>query len=208
MLGDEYFCPQVLLWRNDMKKISIICGGIIIAFVLLFLGYRYWMSVTPDDGSVLQEQMQYLNEEIDLQVLLYGEDVVFPEEFTYKSLERLDEDNWKLDNDYVFLIVNDLDGSVGLAEEQITEIKEYADQNTNFNFYYIGLNKLELFKKVYDDCNIGKTDMSFGYVIYEGTRLQHYGLWRTTDHEYYEVNPKLLGQDICDTIEQNVRSNE
>lgn len=191
-----------------MKKIgvSIIC---IVVAVVAYFGYGFWLSHKPDDGSSLQQQLDYLNKQVDLKVLWYGEDVEFPTDFQAIKIQNLDDSNWQKDNDYVFLFVNDLKGRVDFSEEDARKIKEYADTNSNFYFYYIGSDKLDIFKSVYDDCNLDKKDdMSFGYVNYEGEKIQHRGMWSTTDQKAAVDSPDVFCQSIIDTIEMMVRSNE
>jgi hypothetical protein len=150
-----------------------------------------------------------LNQEIDLKVLWYGEEVAFPTDFRTIKIQNLDGSNWQKDNDYVFLFINDLKGNVDFSEEDARKLKEYADTNSNFYFYYIGSDKLDIFKSVYDDCNLDKKDdMSFGYVNYEGARIQHRGMWSSTDQKAAEDNPDVFYQSIIDTIEMLVKSNE
>lgn len=205
MLVSSYFGLE----EKAMKKIGKIFVFILCVCIIAFFGYCYWLSRASDDGIESKAQMDYLNNDVDLEVLLYGNEIELPEEFNYNKIEDLDEKKWKLENDYVFLIVNDLDSSIEFTKEQATKIKEYADKNTNFNFFYIGSEKLDLFYDIYKDCNIDKkTDLSFGYAMIEGTRLLYYGLWSIEDQKYMKGNPLLLGEEICDSLERIVRSNE
>ncbi len=191
-----------------MKKFAIILGMVLCIAIGLFAIYRWQLSVTPDDGSALRENIEYLNEEVDLALIVYGEEIDFPEVLEYETIDSLEKINWQKENQYVYLIINDLNGTVNFEKENYLELVEYANMNTNFNFYYIGTNALSVINENTQDANINSTDMSFGYVIYEGTRLQHLGVWSQNDHQYLGINPNLLGENIMDAVLTNIQSNE
>lgn len=191
-----------------MKKIGIIILVAIVVIIGSFGIYRWKLSRTPDDGTAQKEMVEYLNEEVDFSLLLYGEDVGFPEKLKYETITSLEKKNWQRDNDYVYLIINDLNGCINLEEEKYIELMEYANKNTNFNFYYIGIDSLAMIKENTVDSNIDDNDMSFGYVVNSGNRLIHLGLWSKNDHQYLEANPSLLSDNICSGVLTNVQSNE
>lgn len=191
-----------------MKKIGIIAFSVIILLLGVFVVYRWKLSITPDDGSAKEHMITYLNDEVDFTLLLYGENVDFPDGLKYEKIDSLDNNNWQKDNDYVYLIINDLEGSTMLEKEKYIELLEYAKENTNFNFYYIGTDDLEMINENTIDANIDDEDMSFGFVVYEGNRLIHLGLWTQNDHKHLENNPNLLSENICSGVLLNVKSNE
>lgn len=191
-----------------MKKIGIVILVLIVLALGAFGIYRWKLSITPDDGSAEKEMVEYLNDKVDFKLLLYGEDIDFPEGLECEKITSLKNSNWQKDNDYVYLIINDLKGSTTLEKEKYIELLDYANKNTNFNFYYIGTDDLSMIKENTTDSNIDNDDMSFGYIVYEGNRLMHLGLWTKSEHQYIEVNPKLLSESICSGVLSNVQSNE
>jgi len=191
-----------------MKKIGIAIVIILLLIIGSFLIYRFILSITPDDGSALQAKIDYFNNQVDIALLIYGEDIKFPEGLEYEKIDSLDPANWQRDNDYVYLIISDLNGSTTFEKEEYLELVEYADVNTNFNFYYIGTDSLDMISKNTKDCNLDDSDMSFGYIINEGNRLIHYGVWSKNDHQHLENNPTLLGSHIYEMVIMHVKSNE
>ena len=50
--------------------------------------------------------------------------------------------------------------------------------------------------------------MSFGYVMNGGDRIVHLGVWSQNDHQYLDVNPELLSENVYAAVLMNVKSNE
>jgi len=191
-----------------MKKLGIAIITFLVIIVVGLAIYRCILMNAPIDDSALQEDIDYINNKVDLALLIYGEDIKFPEKLEYEKIDSLDPANWQRDNDYVYLIISDLNGSTTFEEEDYLEMLDYANVNTNFNFYYIGTDSLDMISKNTKNANIDSTDMSFGYVVYEGHRIKHLGVWSERSHKYYEINPDLLGQNIYDAVFMHVKSNE
>lgn len=190
------------------KKVGL---GILILLIVGMgvIGMHCWkLSTTPDDGSAEREAIEYLNNEVDLSLVLYGEDIDFPQELEYSQINSLESENWQRDNDYVYLIINDLNNSVTLDKETYLQLIKYADENTNFNFYYIGTDDLDMISANTKDSNLADEDMSFGYVINEGNRVIHLGLWTNNDNQYLEMSPELLSECVYSGVLANVKSNE
>lgn len=190
------------------KKIGFGIVGIIVIAACAFGIYRWKLSITPGDGSEARQKIEYLNEGVDFKLLLYGDDIDFPKELKYEKISSLECANWQKDNDCVYLIINDLNNNIDFDKDSYLEIKKYADKNLNFNFYYLGTDDLEMIQNNTEDCNLNDTDMSFGYIVYEGNRLIHYGLWSENDNQYLDVNPDLLSENIYSRIVENLKSNE
>lgn len=191
------------------KKIGLIGVGLVVLLVIAYCISFYSSATTPDDGSAQKEMIEFLNNDVDLSILLYGENISFPEELEYETIESLDNENWQRENDYIYLIINDLSGTAVLDKEKYIELLEYAEKNTNFNFYYIGTDDLQMIRDNTKDSNIDLADdMSFGYVVYEGNRLNALGLWTRELNQYIEKNPNLLSEMICNRVRFYVESNE
>lgn len=190
------------------KKMVCIITIMLIAAIGGLAIYRWKLSTTPDDGSAERKNIEYLNNEVDLELLLYGEDIDFPKELEYSKIDSLKSENWQKDNDYVYLIINDLNGSIDFDKETYMQLIEYANKNTNFNFYYIGTDDLDMIRENTEDANMADEDMSFGYVVNEGHRIIHLGLWTKNDNQYLEMSPELLSECVYSGVLVNVKSNE
>lgn len=49
---------------------------------------------------------------------------------------------------------------------------------------------------------------SLGEIIWEGDRLNYFGVWTEDDNQYLEKNPNSLYQSILESIKQCIESNE
>lgn len=141
-----------------MKKII---GGIVAVLAVAIIGlsiYRTVLSYLPENENDYSEEVSYLNDEVDFKMYLYGEDINFPKELHYEKIADVDMEKINLDADYVYLIINDLNGTTDLKENDIKEIMALTEQKKNFNFFYIGKEKLKLFQKYKDDIDFQDTD--------------------------------------------------
>ena len=185
-----------------MKKIV---GIIIAVMAIVLIGIQ---SYTPENENDYSEEISYLNNEVDFKMYLYGDNINFPEEFKYKKLNDLNLGNEELDADYVYLVINDLSGKIKLTDEDVKYLMELTDKYKNFNYFYIGKEKLTLFKKYNKDLDFEDGDLSIGRVVMYGDRLDYYGFWTQYTNNYLDKNPNLLYQDILDEIKKCIESNE
>ena len=191
-----------------MKKIV---GIIIAVMAIVLIGFsvsRIIQSYTPENENDYSEEISYLNNEVDFKMYLYGDNINFPEEFKYKKLNDLNLGNEELDADYVYLVINDLSGKIKLTDEDVKYLMELTDKYKNFNYFYIGKEKLTLFKKYNKDLDFEDGDLSIGRVVMYGDRLNYYGFWTQYTNNYLDKNPNLLYQDILDEIKKCIESNE
>ena len=191
-----------------MKKIV---GIIIAVMAIVLIGFsvsRIIQSYTPENENDYSEEISYLNNEVDFKMYLYGYKFIFIEEFKYKKLNDLNLVNEELDADYVYLVINDLSGKIKLTDEDVKYLMELTDKYKNFNYFYIGKEKLTLFKKYNKDLDFEDGDLSIGRVVMYGDRLDYYGFWTQYTNNYLDKNPNLLYQDILDEIKKCIESNE
>ncbi len=198
-----------------MKKIKFICIVIISLFVLILLANRIQFYISShsagsEEETAYTDEVNYLNKTVDAVVLLYGTDIQTRDGFEFEKLQSINKQEFdKYSNDYIYLIINDLDGKVSLDINTVTFLKEYADQNTNFNFFYIGEKQLELFvENVFPESGKRDGDMSFGYVLMEGVRLCYSGLWTTVENDFYKEDKNILINSILDDIVFVIKTNE
>ena len=199
-----------VLWEELMKKFVAIVASVIALFILGVVGYLAWNALTPpDDEPAYQDEIEYLNNDVDLEVMLYGEDIVFPQNFKYKKVDSIGEDVISVDSDVVYLIINDFKGELSISKDQMVFLTEYAKRHPNFNFYYLGTDKLDMINDIFPDCIFNDQDMSFGYATVEGDKLYILGIWSKYDEEHKTDDyPNMLGENIVFGIHQEVVSNE
>lgn len=192
--------------KKKKNKILIAISIVVCVAIVGFVAYRIYYSFFYEDPNENYYE-EYVNE-ADCALLIYGEDILFNDILEYEKIDTITEVVLERDSDYIFLIINDLNGSASFDTETFLFLKEYADKHPNFNFYYIGTSKLSVIKENIEDCNLNENDASFGYVVYDGERIQHYGVWRPDNYADLEKNEYSLGEQICFFIEMMIRSNE
>lgn len=162
----------------------------------------------PENENDYSEEISYLNEDIDFKMYLYGDNINFPKEFKYEKVNNLNLEADNIDADYVYLIINDLSGKTKLSDDDTKSLIELTNKYKNFNYFYIGKEKLALFKKYNEDLDFQNEDLSIGRVVMYGDRIDYYGLWTEYTNNYLDKNPNLLYQDILDAVKKCIESNE
>lgn len=197
---------------GNMRKFIKILMGIVLLFLILVSIWYFYPDISAesiDEKDRYDIAIEYLNNEVSSQLLLYGEDIEFREAVNYTKISAIDEESIKSDADYVYLIISDLGGKAELNAEMVTLLKEYADKNTSFNFFYIGTDKLKIFTSgIFEYYGMAEDEMSFGYVVDKGERLTYGGAWSENDHQYLDMNRELLQENILNIIAQIIKSNE
>ncbi len=197
-----------------MKTVTKIIGiivGVVALVVMLRLAYPYIVSSGAEEEELdgYEKMVQYLKREENSEIILYGEEIGFRESVEYRKISTIDETNIKSDKDYVYLIINDLNGTISFTEENLKFLKNYADKNLSFNFLYIGNDKMDLFTSgIFDSYAISDESKSFGYMLIGGDRLVTGGTWETTYEQYMEKNKEVLQENILYELVDAIKSNE
>ena len=152
-----------------------------------------------------------MNSTVD--VLLYGDDIVFPRNLNCEKVSNIEEDTISNDHRTVYLIINDLDGNLDLSKDEFVYLKEYADEHSNFNYYYLGTDKLDFIEETFQNCdqvcNFDERDMSSGYETREGDKMLIGGIWSKDDEECLtEDNPDMIGENLIWHMYQGVTHSE
>lgn len=117
--------------------------GVVVALVL----------ATPEQQSDSSDIIIETSEQMNVYVFTYDHptDIMFigdvdsielDKMWKYRTLEAVDTDSLKRDKKYEFsyLIINDLNGSVCLTEQELLVIKEKLETDRRFNMIYLGSN--------------------------------------------------------------------
>lgn len=195
------------------KKAGIIVGVIIaaciiITVVLMLIGIIPAPSFLKgsNDGNSLDTALKIINDH-PTNVMILGDDIQFPDEFKYTKISKLDEDSLsKADAyQYYFLIINDLDNSVYLSDEEIDLIWDYI-YNQHYSFIYLGekyLSKWDNSQYIIDT----EGSQCVAYQSEGGSVIRVTGLWGEEENEIYKEYQNLLGDMIIYQIEDCIRRN-
>ena len=153
-------------------------GAIFLAIsflALLGVGIFWYVSSQSDDDSGLMQYTRRLVEGYNPKIYLYGEPLPeLPEELGCTTLDRIDESIFQKDGEHgvYAIILNDLEGTMELSDEELLLIKKHVEQD-GFDMYYLGRNYLDDFIRL-------------GFTV--GVEYDEYGL------EY--IGSTHIGQDV------------
>ncbi len=198
---------------NKSKKIKKIVAGIIgfiaIVIVVRFGLFVYHQKMAEQDMDMYDEAIEVISEKTSNDIFLIGQDIEFRKGISYKKIEKISEETLKTEKKKSFIVINDLDGTCPVAEEDFRFLKKKADTDLAVNLIYLGTDKLEMIQKMgFPDVFSVEGDMSYGYVLYEGERISYNGIWTKEEEQYLEKNKELLGQSIVCFISRIITSNE
>ena len=167
------------------KRIIIAILGVILTLIVSVIIYFKIVEKKQTGyvwvGDSYDEAVQMLTENFSTDIVLYGEKLEFRENVVYRHINALSDETLTPDQEYEFIIINDLDGTVELTEKDIEVLKKHV-LNGNANLYYIGTNNYGLLKDhgftIYDR-STGEWGFTcehlYGELIYGG------GLWSSSD---------------------------
>lgn len=199
-----------------MKKKILVAVGIpvvlVVGFLMWNLGEWLWIrhqGLTPPDPETdyYSECIDYLNESVSFRLMVYGEEIAFRDSLTYETISDLKEETLTREEDYVYLIFNNLNNTHTVTNEDIDDLNRFADRNANFSYIYLGEKGT-----LTPDGDVLYTsmdgDLSYGYLMEEGERFSVGGIWTTEDAKVCKQNPEWLSERMIWIIRKAVESNE
>lgn len=97
------------------------------------------------------------------------------------------------ENKNTFIIINNIDGKISVTFNQLLNLKEKIENNS-YQFYYVGLEQLELFHNagLFQNEIMDPSSLSFGYVKEGESYINVMGTWDTTANEIKNQNELLF----------------
>ncbi|MGN0164785.1 MAG: hypothetical protein ACI39R_01245 [Lachnospiraceae bacterium] len=187
-----------------MKKIICILLCVIVVGVLVLVGVKiYKESEIPEDpngkyreeGWASGEYEAYLvREKIPTDIIWYGEwpgcDFEVPVRFETEVTDEI----LKIRDGYqkVYVVVNDLDGNVGLTDEDYKLITNFINSDSRYNFTYLGKNRLDYLSELegYGSEHINADELSIGFFRVDDALYAHHGSYTESE----------VGMNICELI--------
>ena len=187
-----------------MKKLICIVGclfllaGLIAASVCIYKNKE-----TEDDSSskyreegweIGEYEAYALREKYPTDILWIGPWEGYKWELSIRFAESVDQETLAMRDDFqhMYIVVNDLDGSVTLTEEEYRLINSYVKSDSRYHFLYLGREKLEQICDYGfgDKDGITPVDYSIG-MYHRGERLV--SVWGVyTENE--------LGLELCEYV--------
>src|SRR5690554_4514493 len=151
----------------------------IVVIVCIFLGIKFLSSDSSDDDY--SKDIKILNN-FQIDIMIYGEDIPFNNNLITRKINSINSLTFSQSNKKQILILSDLNNSLNISDEELLVIKDNMDNNNNFDFYYLGTEKLGRLKELEfftEDRPVG--DYCLAIVFYEGRREYFTGVWAESD---------------------------
>ena len=187
-----------------------ITGALIIGvvFALVFLKPK---QSTDDIGDSYDQDIRVINESHPVKIILYGEPIYFRKEVKYYSVDHLSNDILSTSGseyERVVLVVNDLNGTVTLSQEDLVIISG-AVNDGSIDLYYLGKNNRE--KLINSGIRGGSAvidgELSLVRAMSENRMINFIGFWTENEDIISRSNEELLGECIIDNIVNCIKSN-
>lgn len=193
-----------------MKKIVITVVSLILIAGIAFAAYklRFVNSGNEAFKDSYDEAIYILNNSHPSRIYVYGDDVHFRDTLNYKNISTLDIAQFEKDAqyEYTFLVINDRSGKTPLNDNQCADLKKISDEK-HLNVYYIGDKQLDKMKKAgFYRSEYADNYYSIAYICtpMEPGHMALHGVWTTTEEEYIQKNPELLGDILANSFVDDV----
>ena len=111
------------------KRIIIAILGVILTLIVSVIIYFKIVEKKQTGyvwvGDSYDEAVQILTENFSTDIVLYGEKLEFRENVVYRHINALSDETLTTDQEYEFIIINDLAGTVELTEKDIEVLKKH-----------------------------------------------------------------------------------
>ena len=198
------------------KKTKIIGISVIVAILLVAIGLIVaifiWDNKENEKKDSYSLQIDRINETTSIDVMVYGEEPGFRENFEWRRLDTISKDSLKNDifHDYRCIVLFDYNGTMEISDEELLLIKEKVE-NEYLDMFYIGKNYLDDFERLGFTAGFDQNEMSFAYIgsVYKDKEVQQndkgnlyavHGMWTEADDKMLEYNSELLQEVIVNFI--------
>ena len=194
--------------QKKVKVITIctIIGICLIVLAIILKGFIFDNENNKIDSYSLQ--IDKTNERVNVDVLVYGEDPGFREEFEWRRIEAITKKTLEKDvlHSYRWLIIVDYDGGVEMTDEELLLIKDKVE-NEYLNFLYIGEKYLDDFERLGFTEGFDEGELSFAYIgasspsdIAQQNNYAVHGMWTEYDEKLRKYYKELLQEVIVNFI--------
>ncbi len=181
-------------------RVSIIAITIIsISAIIIAIIFSYNNNPIDIDGIVgIEDDLELVTQIIPTKFVVYGNTLDFHEDVYVKYVDSIDTESFDLESEYMqeMIIINDLDDSLCISDDEWQLIFKLLENNTNYSFFYLGRKEYErmedlgLIKK--DGIGLSENELSVGMVRENGKMIWIYGT--------YDVNAQRLNANISERI--------
>ncbi|MDO4317633.1 MAG: hypothetical protein Q4C48_05420 [Lachnospiraceae bacterium] len=181
-----------------MKKMICVIGGLLLLFGLIAGSVRIYenrgqeddsFSKFRDEGWGLGEYDAYLvREKYPTDILWIGPWEEYEWELPVRFAETVDRETLTMRDGFqnMYIVINDLDGSVGLTEEEYRLIHSYVKSDSRYHFLYLGKEKLpQICEYGFGDKDmISEIDYSLGLYHCNERLISSWGVYTQNEIDY------------------------
>lgn len=182
------------------KKLIIILLLSLLVIILLILFQIIplppFLNKNKDSLTSIEKNVKVLTETKKTKIFLLGDDIQFDNKLFVDKIDTLSNSTLdKKDFPYSAIIINDLNDTIKLSEEDIDLLESYIEKD-GYIVIYLG----EKYSKAWLNENQGYAEvdgnLSYTYYTINGTKTRSIGAWRKEDNIENEKYPNLLGDTL------------
>lgn len=186
---------------NLWKKILLI---VIILVVLAVCAVFVWIKVSKENDNTLSDIDRISKELLSTRptdLFIRGEKIDFNDKVSSNYIDEITMSTITGSKDYTVIIINDLNDTVKLGDEEINLVSDIINQN-NYMLIYLG----EKYSTTWDDTSNGiasvEDNLCYIYYSWDGVPKRNIGAWNATDQENLSKYPLSLGETLLYSIEE------
>ncbi len=198
------------------KKTKVIAVSVITTILLVaigtIIGIIIWDNKDSEKKDSYSLQIDRINENTNIDVMVYGEEPGFREDFEWRRIHSVSEQSLKKDKFYSYrcIVLFDYNGTMEISDEELLLIKEQVE-NEHLDMFYIGKNYLDDLVRLGFASDFNEAELSFAYIgsiykdeevkqNYKGNLHAVHGIWTEADEKVLEFNSELIQEVLVNFI--------
>lgn len=153
-----------------------------------------------DDETDIERIKRVLETTRPTEIFILGSEIEFELNLNNKMITSLNSESIKTDKDYTVVIINDLDGSVSLTDEEISFSKELINKD-GYYLMYLGSKYTTTWEKEGEPIAEVDGNLSYSYYSIFGKPKRIIGYWEQADKDILKENPYFLGHILMYAME-------
>lgn len=189
--------------KKIIISIVIVVISIVVVFMLAWRGsplFKFISSVVAsndDEMTDIERIVKVITETKPTDIIIFGEDIEFPAEISYRTVSYIDETTIESNDAYMYtiLIVNDSNNTVLLSDKEQLCIEE-AVSKEGFCLIYLGQKYSTRWDNEETPIVTIDGNMQFTYYTLDGTLCRRIGMWLVQDQAELDTYPQMLGDTL------------
>lgn len=178
--------------KKKRKTTSIIISITICIGLILIIVTRFnLLGAIIKVEDTYAKNLEMINKTESTNIMIYGEPISFRYKFDYHIVSDINEFSLDSDDAHKFIIINDKNDEIILTDSDYIYLLNLIKTN-NYDFFYVGANKLENFETHGYFSNLSPKELGFG--IHNHKLVT--GYWTDNYEKIFNQNHAILGDRI------------